>query len=145
MTSTKVQQASTPSNALLGALDGTDRRRAAGVLLALAAQLLEGEEEATAAAEWLTLDEARAVLGLVESRGGDRNRSTKDRLRALGVEVSRVGRSLLVRRASLEAALAAKAKPLRPPPVRSMPKGSDDDGSAALARAGLHLVGGPKR
>lgn len=153
MTNSKIAHEAAPvdhddeTTAAIAALDAAERAIAATKALLLA------RRPAADGSRRLTLEATRQLLGLKPSRGPDPHRSTRDRLRALGVPVVRVGHQLLVSSADLDAALAAQAKPLRggaapakagappaPPPAPAVP-----DRAAALRAAGIKLVAGGGR
>lgn len=101
------------------------------------AQLVElAEAEPGAEGEWLTLDETHAMTGVVRSRGTDPHRALKDFLRAREVETTRAGRSLLVRRTSLLAALERGAKA----PTTTTTPAPSPDLSRIAERSGMKLV-----
>lgn len=114
---------------VLAALDGTDRRRVAGVLLALASKLLAGSDEPQPVAD---MGEADLVPRYFRS-----TRVLRETLRSGELAGARAGRAIIVKRADLDAYLEAKrVRPRAPAPVAPL----EDPAARSLARAGLRVV-----
>src|SRR5688500_4294938 len=81
----------------------------------------------------LDLERTRVLLGLAPSKGGDKYRTTKERLADLGVAKTRIGRSTLVSKAALVAAIEAKAT--KPKATSTAAPAPAPDVAAIAARA----------
>lgn len=83
---------------------------AAQQTLTAARALLVRRPPVVVASEWADLAEGHRLTAIGVSRGSDEHRNLKDFYKAHGVETSGSGRGLLARRASILAAIEARAK-----------------------------------